>query len=290
MPAIRTVIHTQDRLGETPLWCERTQRLWWIDIENPTLHCILPGSGIHRAYPMPGDFLGCLALRETGGLMLAIDRALHFFDPDTETLMPFRQVEGDGLDNRLNDGRCDARGRFWVGSMDNQLTRPNGHLYRIDPDGTVAQLFDDIIVTNTICLTPDGRTLYMSDTRRFTTWAFDVAENGTLSNRRVFVDHSATRDRPDGACVDSQGYIWNAIFAGGRINRYAPDGRIDRTIEVPVTNPTCVCFGGPDLSTLYVTTARKFLAPEQLANEPLAGALLALDVGVRGLPECRFGG
>lgn len=290
MPDIRTVIHTQDRLGETPLWCERTQTLWWIDIENPTLHCFLPATGFHRAFPMPGSFLGCLALRETGGLMVAIDRVLHFFDPATEKLTLFSRVEGDDLDNRLNDGRCDTKGRFWVGSMDNQLHRPNGSFYRIDPDGTATRLFGDIIVTNTICVSPDGRTLYMSDTRRFIIWAFDVEADGGLANRRIFVDHSATKDRPDGACVDAEGYIWNAIFAGGRVVRYAPDGHIDRLIALPVTNPTCVCFGGPDLGTLYVTTARKFLSPEQLAAEPLAGALLALDVGIKGLPEARFGG
>jgi len=288
MSAVRTVIHTQDRLGETPLWCDRSRTLWWIDIENPTLHCI-DQTGGHRAIPMPGSFLGCLALRQDGRLMLAIDRTLHIFDPANEALSPFVQVEGDELDTRLNDGRCDAQGRFWVGTMDNQLHRPIGSLYRIDPDGGVTRQFGDIIVTNTICTTPDGRTLYMSDTRRFTTWAFDVAANGMLGGRRVFVDHTAANDRPDGACVDADGYIWNAIFAGGRVIRFSPDGRVDRVIELPVTNPTCVCFGGPDFSTLYITTARKFLTPDQLAAEPLAGALLAVDLDVRGLPEARFG-
>lgn len=288
MSAVRTVIHTQDRLGETPLWCDRTDTLWWIDIENPTLHSIGP-TGDHCAIPMPGNFLGCLALRQDGRLMLAIDRMLHIFDPATKALSPFVQVESDELDTRLNDGRCDAQGRFWVGTMDNQLHRPIGSLYRIDPDGRVTQQFGDIIVTNTICTTPDGRTLYMSDTRRFTTWAFDIAADGMLGNRRVFVDHTAANDRPDGACVDADGYIWNAIFAGGRVVRFSPDGDVDRVIELPVTNPTCVCFGGPDFSTLYITTARKFLTPDQLLAEPLAGALLAVDLDVRGLPEARFG-
>lgn len=288
MTPIRTVIQTQDRLGETPLWCERTQTLWWIDIENPMLHRLM-ADGSHRAWPMPGQFLGCLALRRDGRLMVAIDRVLHGFDPETGALTPIVQVESDDLDNRLNDGRCDAQGRFWVGSMDNQLYRPNGSLYRIDPDGTATRLFSDIIVTNTICTSPDGRVLYMSDTRRFIIWAFDIGADGMLANRRIFVDHSVAKDRPDGACVDAEGFIWNAIFAGGRIVRYAPDGRIDRVIPVPVTNPTCVCFGGPDLGTLYITTARKFLSSEQLAAEPLAGALLAVDAGVRGLPEHRFG-
>jgi sugar lactone lactonase YvrE len=155
----------------------------------------------------------------------------------------------------------------------------------------VARHQGDVVVSNSIAISPDRRTLYFSDTRRFVMWAFDFdEERGVLSNRRVFVDHSAARDRPDGACVDEEGCVWVAMFAGKRIVRYRPDGTLDRTIEVPVTNPTCVCFGGADLATLYITTARKFLSPAQLEAEPLAGALLAVEPGVRGLPEAQFAG
>jgi sugar lactone lactonase YvrE len=122
------------------------------------------------------------------------------------------------------------------------------------------------------------------------TWQFDLdVEAGTLSNRRVFVDHSSTRSRPDGACVDAEGDVWTAMFGGGRVVRYAPDGSVDRVVELPVSNPTCVCLGGPDMKTLYITTARKFLNRTQLRAQPLAGALLAIDVPVPGLSECRFG-
>src|SRR5262249_8397895 len=132
--------------------------------------------------------------------------------------------------------------------------------------------------------------LYFSDTRRFTTWQFDLnVRTGELSNRRIFVDHAATNSRPDGACVDTDGYLWNAIFAEGRVVRYAPDGTVDAIVEVPATNPTCVCLGGKDLKTLYITTARKFLDRRQLRSEPLTGALLAIDVTTPGLPESRFG-
>lgn len=291
MTDIRCVFNARDALGESPLWCGETQRLWWLDIDACKLHGFHPKSGQHVEHGFDCHFLGSLALRSQGGLLLALDLALHTFDPAGGELRPFVQVEAANLDNRLNDGRCDARGRFWVGTMDNQLSRPNGALYRVDPDGAVVRLFGDVIVSNTIAVSPDQKTFYFSDTRRYTTWAFDFdVEQGRLANRRIFVDYTGIGDRPDGACVDAEGYVWNAIFAGGRVVRYAPDGRVDRTIKLPVTNPTCVCLGGPELRTLYITTARKFLTDRQLAAEPLAGAVLAVDVDVEGLPEATFGG
>lgn len=287
---VRCVFNARDTLGESPLWCGSTQLLWWLDIEGCKLHRFHPQSGEHVEYGFDCNFVGSLALRKQGGVLLALDLALHIFDPASGELRPFVQVEPSSLDNRLNDGRCDSRGRFWVGTMDNQLSRPSGALYRIDPDGNVVRLFGDVIVSNTIAISPDQKTLYFSDTRRYTTWAFDFdVAQGRLTNRRIFVDYTSTHDRPDGACVDAEGFVWNAIFAGGRVVRYAPDGRVDRTIELPVTNPTCVCLGGPELRTLYITTARKFLRPDQLKSEPLAGAVLAIDVDVEGLPEATFG-
>ncbi|MCC7274382.1 MAG: SMP-30/gluconolactonase/LRE family protein [Alphaproteobacteria bacterium] len=288
---VRRVVPSADLLGETPLWCSRTGRLWWIDIEQPRLQSFDPASGRHAVHALPGQFLGSLAFRAAGGFLLAIDSALHRYDPDSGRLELFRAVEPDALGNRLNDGRCDAAGRFWVGSMDVGLARPSGAFYRVDPDGTATCLHDGIIVSNTVAIAPDQRTLYHSDTRRFVTWAFDLdADAGTLSRRRVFVDHGAARDRPDGACVDAQGHLWTAIFGSGRIDRYAPDGRRERVVPLPVTNPTCLCFGGPGLATLYVTTARKFLDDAQLAREPWAGSVLAFEPGAAGLPEAMFAG
>lgn len=290
MENVRCVLQAGDHLGETPLWCGATESLWWIDIERPKLHRMNLATGAHESVAMDCEYLGSLALCKDGRLLLARDLALETFDPGTKSFAPVCQVEPVGSGNRLNDGRCDSKGRFWVGSMDNGLSRPSGGFYRIDPDGSAHRQFGDIIVTNSVVLSPDGRTLYMSDTRRFTLWAFDLdPDDGVLSNRRVFVDYTGSGDRPDGACVDAEGFIWNAIFAGSRVVRYAPDGRIDRVVPVPVSNPTCLCFGGPDLDTLYITTARKFLTEAQLAAEPLAGALLAFEPGMRGLPEARFG-
>ncbi|MEJ8854546.1 SMP-30/gluconolactonase/LRE family protein [Variovorax robiniae] len=188
-------------------------------------------------------------------------------------------------------GQGGTAGRsLWIGTMDAAIQQPLGSFYRVAPSGAVQRLFDDIIVTNSVATSPDDRTLYMSDTRRFKIWAFDLdPDDGVLTNRRVFADYSNGKGRPDGAVVDSDGCLWNAVFAGHRVIRYTPAGKVDRVIEVPVTNPTCVCFGGPDLRTLYITTATKMIAPDVLAQETLAGALLALDVGVQGLPEPMFG-
>jgi sugar lactone lactonase YvrE len=290
--AVRCVVPGNDVLGETPLWCGQTQSVLWLDIEQARLQRFHPASGRHDVFQFDERYVGSLALlRRPGRVLLGLDLALVTFDLGTGARELVCQVEPAGsADNRLNDGRCDSRGRFWVGTMDNQLHRGNGGVYRVDPDGSVHRQFGDVIVSNTIALSPAEDTLYFSDTRRYTTWRFplDMAA-GTLGERQVFVDHTAVRDRPDGACVDAEGYVWNAIFAGKRVVRYAPDGRVDRVIPLPVTNPTCVCFGGRDLRTLYITTAQRFLTRGQLRDEPWSGSLLAVDVDVLGVAERRFG-
>lgn len=288
---VKCVVPGQDVLGESPLWCERTQSLLWLDIDGGRLQRYQPATGRQDAFTFPQRYVGSLALTQrTGRVLLALDLALHTFDMATGELRLLCQVEPADRDNRLNDGRCDAHGRFWVGTMDNQLHRPNGAFYRVDADGTVQKMFDDVIVSNTVAFSPNQDTLYFSDTRRFTTWQFKLnAQTGALSERRIFVDHTPTQTRPDGACVDSEGFVWNAIFAGSRVVRYTPTGEVDRVIELPVTNPTCVCLGGPDYKTLFITTACKFLDRTQLRQEPLAGSVLAVEVDVPGLPERRFG-
>jgi sugar lactone lactonase YvrE len=291
MSDVRCAIPGQDVLGETPLWCDRTQSLLWLDIDAGKLQRFHPASGRHDVFTFDARHAGSLALtHDPSRVLLGLNLGLYFFDLGTGRQALLAQVEPSERDNRLNDGRCDAQGRFWVGTMDNALHRPNGAFYRVDASGAVRSLFDDVIVSNTVAISPAQDTLYFSDTRRFTTWQFALdAASGELGDRRVFVDHSAARWQPDGACIDREGFLWNAIFAAGRVVRYAPSGTVDRVIELPVTNPTCACFGGPELRTLYITTARKFLDRAQLRREPLAGSVLAVEVDVPGLPEHRFG-
>jgi sugar lactone lactonase YvrE len=285
---VETAVAAADMLGETPLWCDRSGRLWWIDIDRQLHQSFDPATGAHETTHYDCRSLGSQALTSDGSHILAYDLSLRRRDQAGGSPHHFCDVE-QGLDNRLNDGRVDARGRLWIGTMDNELHRPNGALYRIDGDGAVTRMFGEVIVSNGIAFSPDSRTLYFTDTRRYCTWSFDFdLDDGTIGNRRLFADYTASGERPDGACVDVDGGIWTAFFSGGRIARYRPDGTIDTIIPMPVTNPTCVCFGGEDLKTMFVTSARKFLDPVQLSREPDAGHLFAIQDIAQGLPEHRF--
>ena len=288
---IRCAAASDDVLGESPLWCDQTECLLWIDIDRAMLHRVHFASGRRDTFRFTARTLGSLALRQGAGrVVLALEASLYTFDLGSGRLERLAEVEPATSNTRLNDGRCDADGHLWVGTMDNGLAAPAGSFYRASADGSVVRQFGDVIVSNTVALSPDQHTLYFSDTRRFITWAFDRnAADGTLSNRRNFVDHRAKKERPDGACVDRDGALWVAIFGGGRVDRYTPDGQLSQSIALPVTNPTCVCLGGPSHQTLFITTARKFLSAETLSAEPLAGSVLAVEVDVPGLPEKRFG-
>jgi sugar lactone lactonase YvrE len=287
MTEITCAVEAHDTLGESCFWCPITRRVWWLDINKPCLQSFDPSSRDHRSYPLPGRFCGCVVPRKSGGFLLAKDTGLHGFDPATGRLEPLVAVEPDLPDNRFNDGRCDRQGRLWIGTMDIALRRPSGSFYRIGADRSVLRLIDGITVPNSTAFSPDGRTLYFCDTFQHQIWAFDLdIAAGTIANRRVLVDLRDRKGTPDGSCVDVDGFLWNAEYGGRRITRYAPDGRVDRMIALPVTNPTCCCFGGDNLDTLYVTSASQQL-PSPAAIE---GALLAIDVGVRGLPEAAFAG
>jgi sugar lactone lactonase YvrE len=285
---VETAVAAADILGETPLWCDRSRKLWWVDIDGRLHQSFDPATGAHHVSSYDCLFLGSQALTADGSHLIAQDLRLYNRTSDDAPPVQFCDVES-GLDNRLNDGRVDAHGRLWIGTMDNQLHRPNGSLYRVTGDGQVARMFGDVIVSNGIAFSLDNRTLYFTDTRRYCTWKFDFdLDDGAIRNRRLFADYRASQERPDGACVDVAGGLWTAFFSGGRVVRYRPDGQIDTVIPLPVTNPTCVCFGGSDLKTLFVTTARKFLDQRQLSVEPQAGHVLAIHGVAQGLAEHRF--
>ncbi|MBB4122618.1 SMP-30/gluconolactonase/LRE family protein [Martelella radicis] len=289
-PRVECVQTVEARLGETPLWCERTQRLVWIDIEEPRLFRLDPATGKASVSTQASTYLGCHALTRSGLHLIARDLELVMEDPETGRSEPFGRVPDEALPaTRLNDGRVDRNGRLWIGTMDNGLNQGLGRLYRVDADGAFTPFYDDVIVANGIAFDPGGRHMYFTDTRRHLTWKITLDEAGERPvSRTVFADYSAGGERPDGACVDADGCLWQAFFAGGAIVRYTPDGRIDRKIGLPVTNPTCLCFGGPDYKTLFVTTAYKFLSEEQRADEPLAGSVFAITGAGQGVAEHRF--
>ncbi len=277
-----------DVLGEGPVWDMEEQALYWVDIRKPAVRRYDGRNRKVTAWAMP-ELVGSLAVRSEGGLLLALKSALAFFDPQSGTFRPVASPEASRPNQRFNDGKCDRQGRFWAGTMNDTARLPDGTLYRFDPSGCVA-VESGITIPNSLCWSPDARVMYFCDswTRTICAYDFDPA-TGRAANKRPFATTVAP-SIPDGATVDAEGCLWCAEYDGWRITCFAPDGRRLRSVELPVQRPTSCMFGGPDLGTLFVTTATQKLSPEELAKQPLAGALLAIDVGVRGLPETRFDG
>lgn len=276
-----------DLLGECPLWDGR--ELWWVDILAPALKRLDPASGAVRALALP-EPIGSFALRRAGGILAAMKSGLYFLNPEDGALECVAQPELARPQNRFNDGRCDRDGRFWAGTMKDEGPRePAGSLYRLDADRRCTRERGNLYVPNSLCWSPDGATMYLSDTHRHVIWAYAYDRaSGAPSAERVFAQGDELH--PDGACVDAEGCVWSCQYGGWRIVRFTPAGAIDRVLELPVANPTCCCFGGEALDTLYVATATQKLAPEALARQPLAGSVLALRPGAKGLPESRFAG
>ncbi|HMS80795.1 MAG TPA: SMP-30/gluconolactonase/LRE family protein [Burkholderiaceae bacterium] len=278
----------RDELGEGPVWCPREQALYWIDGLGRKIHR-RDAAGAVRSWPlskMPGSF----ALREGGGALIAMRNGLATFDFGTGVETPL----DSGVDHaveRFNDGKCDRRGRFWVGSMDKGLVEPVGAIYRVDPDRRVTRVFPGIVLGNRFAWSPDDRTMYHVDSRPGRVFAYDFdPERGAVSNRRLFLDYAGQPHGPDGCTVDAEGFLWVTEVRAGRVVRYSPDAKPERTVTVPVARPTSVTFGDADLGTLYITSMRMGVAPEELARNPLHGGVFAARPGVTGLPEPRFAG
>ncbi len=278
-------------LGEGPVWDVESARLWWVDIKAPALHRFDPRKNAADRWAAP-EPVGALALRRGGGLLLALRSGFAFYDPDHGRMAHLASPEADQPGNRMNDGKCDAMGRFWAGTMDNAVQRPTGHLYRLDPDHRVTAFPMGFVVTNGMAWSGDGATLYFTDTVAGTIWAyaFDMAK-GRPGERRLFAQVPEADGRPDGGCVDAEDHLWSCHWGGSRITRYRPDGEIDRVVELPVPQVTSCCFGGPGLDVLYVTTAHEGMSAQTRAAHPQSGHLFAVKgLGVRGRPMPRFAG
>jgi L-arabinonolactonase len=290
MTDVRCVTNPRALVGEGPVWDDRRQLLWWIDVKNPRLFRYDPAQGANRELVLP-ERIGCVALRQGGGLIGAFMTGFKWIDPDTGAITPILDPEPDRPGNRFNDGKCDRRGRLFAGTMDNAEVACTGTLYRLDPDLSVHVMATDVHLSNGLGWSPDDRVLYYTDSLRRTIWAYDHdLETGAVAKRRVFARVPDEAGVPDGLCVDAEGGVWSAHWGGWRLTRYAPDGRIERVVEMPVPQPSCPAFGGPDLDVLYVSSAAIGISPADFAKAPDGGGLLALDVGVRGLPVARFAG
>jgi sugar lactone lactonase YvrE len=286
---LRRVGQTSDILGEGPVWDVQEQAFYWVDIRGCLVQRYDWKSGGTQSWTLP-EMVGSLALRERGGLLLAMQSSLSFFDPRTGALEQVAAPEAGRENMRFNDGKCDRQGRFWAGTMNDVVREPTGTLYRLDPQRGCVALVHGIRTPNSLAWSPDGRVMYFADSRTQVVHAypFDTA-SGELGTPRVFFTVEAPAI-PDGATVDADGCLWCALYGGGRIVRITPDGRVDRTLEVPVQQVTSCQFAGPDLDVLFITTAKQRMTAEQLAQQPLAGALFAADVKVKGLPESRYRG
>ena len=232
------------------------------------MHRYDPRRDQDQQWPVAED-VGSLAVRAAGGLVLALRSGFHFFDPQTGRTTPAAEPEPERVENRFNDGKTDRQGRFWAGSMHDPETRPTGGLYRLDADLSCRRLIDGIVVSNALCWSPDGRTMYHADTptRIVSAWDFDPA-SGDIANRRAFVRVPDSEGYPDGATVDADGFVWIAHWDGWRVTRYDPAGRVARVVNLPVQRPTCPAFGGANLDVLYVTSASINLSAEERARQP----------------------
>ena len=276
-------------LGESPLWNPKENQLYWVDINNRRIHRFDPDTKHTVSWSCHTE-IGCIGLADHGRLIAGLRDGFYYFTPSTGVLDHIVDPEPDKPLNRLNDGKVDRAGRLWCGSMqDPNPDDPSGALYRLDKSGKYARLLEGIRIPNAIAWSPDNKIMYFTDTRESAIWAFDFNfEVGEISNKRIFVDLSGQRGRPDGATVDAEGYLWNAEYGGSRVVRYSPDGKFDRQLDMPVTNVTCCALGGPGLTTLFITTAAQKLDDSELADQPQAGGLFACDVGIKGLPEPLF--
>lgn len=289
---IEVVVDVKTTLGEGPLWDVEQQRLYWIDAAGMRVfRSTAQGSEI-RAWDVPSR-VGSIAIRKDGsGAICSLAKGFYALDFATGECSLIAEIEADRPTNWINDGKVDRRGRFFAGTMDSQEAGPFGALYRLDPDFKVTKVDTDIIVSNGPCWSPDGNIFYFADSWSGEIWAYDYdQENGTVSNRRTFAKVDTSRGgAADGSTVDAEGYVWNAQVYDAKLVRYAPDGTVDRVIDMPVKKVTSVMFGGPNLDILYVTSMAKPPLPRFPDDGVLRGSLFAITgLGIKGVPEARFG-
>lgn len=291
MTEITCVLDARAELGECPVWSAEEQALYWVDILAPALCRLDPATGATRTWKMQQS-IGSFGLREQGGAVVALRNGFHLLDFESGELEGLTDPEPDKPSNRFNDGKVSPDGSFWAGTMDEeQLRRPLGALYRLDPDGSCRRMVDGLIVSNGLAWSADGRTMMHSDSKGQVIFAYDHdPATGEIANRRVVAKPTEEIGRPDGGATDVEGYYWSAGISAGVLNRWAPDGRLDRQIELPCVAPTCPCFGGPDMNVIFITSLRHGLSVEQLARKPLSGGIFALQVDVPGVPIAKFKG
>ena len=271
------------QLGEGPVWVERDSALWFVDIKKQLIHRFDPSSGAKRSWEVPQQ-VGFLFPAERGGFVAGLHSGLYHFDERDGRFELIVEVERDKPDNRLNDGIVDPHGRLWFGTMDNKEQSKSGAFYCFEAGKLTRTGIDGIAITNGPTVSPDGRLLYVVNTKRGTIEAADIRDDGTLGEPRPFVKIDPKEGHPDGPTIDSEGCVWIALYAGWEARRYSPSGELLEKVRFPVANITKIAFGGRDLNNAYATTARQLLSPETIVKQPLIGALFEFEVSVPGVP------
>jgi sugar lactone lactonase YvrE len=276
---------TRDLLGEGPVWSQRRDALLWVDILAPALRSLDLSSGVITTWDMPEKIGWAIERVDDTGFIIGLKSGFARLDIDTLRIDRIGHPESDRPENRLNDAKVDRAGRIWAGTMDDREIAASGALYRLDPDLCWTRHDDGYRVTNGPTFSPDGTTLYHTDSLTRTVFAFDLTDAGSLLNKRIFLRFEDSWGYPDGMCTDTDGGVWIAHWGGGRVSRFSPDGRLDRSIALPAAQITNCVFAGADLDRMFVTSAAV-----GVEDDPLAGALFEVESGARGIAPTLFAG
>lgn len=291
MPTARLVLDAKAVLGEGPFWHGRKRKLYWVDIESKILNIFDPQDRTNRVIHLPGR-IGTAAPAAGDEVIVALEDGMYRLDTETEALSQIGDPEPDQPNNRFNDGKCSPEGRFWAGTMSLERKVGNANLYCLHPDGRIEKKLSDATVSNGLAWSIDRSTMYYIDTQRRNVRAFDYdTKTGNISNERVIIEVPEEIGHPDGMTIDTEGTLWVALFRGAGVGRWDPlTGKLIEKYDVPAKNVTACAFGGDDLSTLYITTARTSTSEADLTRFPQAGGVFALEPGVRGTPAFEFAG
>lgn len=284
------VLDAHADVGEGPVWDAWSETLVWVDIMANELHRYNPTSGRDEITDV-GQPVGCVALRRSGGVVLALRDGFAALDAEAGEPRLLAPVEAARPQHRMNDGKCDSEGRFWAGTMGMKAEPGVGSLYRLESDWSVAKVMGGVSISNGLGWSPDDRTMYYTDTPTRTIQAFDYEpDSGRFGNRRSFVTITDGPGKPDGLAVDAEGFVWTALWPGWAVHRYSPAGDLDLVVSLPVAQVANCAFGGRELDDLYITTAANGLSAADIAVQPHAGGIFVFRAGVPGLPVHEFAG
>ncbi len=272
-------------LGESPAWDAKTQTLYWIDVLERKVY-----AG-RKPILQLDHYVGCLAPRRNGGLVIAQRSGIWTLDADMKKLRKLAKPRGEFAHNRFNDGKCDPRGRFLAGTMDHHEKEATGCLYSVTADGSISRLLKGLRIANGMAWSPDGKTMYFTDTPTREVMAFDYDPGtGEISNYRVIIHFEKSFGHPDGMTTDMDGNLWIAMWGGARVSQWSPDGTLLAQFGVPASNVTSCVFGGPALNELFITTALVGMDPASFKKFPLAGGIFQMETNVTGMPTFEFAG